>query len=186
LWIAPKKEVPENLQALAIPLKYAKALDVVQRMQLTGSGAAKSGHHWLSARGTVMAEPRTNQLFFLDTPVYLKQMQEVIKRLDVPMRQVMIEARIVEAEEQFGKSLGVRLGGAFAAPFTAPYAANAKPVNMAISAKRLGSTGGVSAWLRFEFASRLSRSNHLSAAQFCHFAVQRSSQSIFKPRNFCT
>lgn len=143
LWITPKKEVPENLQALAIPLKYAKALDVVQRLQLTGNGAAKSGHHWLSARGTVMAEPRTNQLFFLDTPVYLKQMQELIKRLDVPIRQVMIEARIVEAEEQFGKSLGVRLGGAFAAPFTAPFAANAKPVNMAISGQALGSTGGV-------------------------------------------
>ena len=139
LWIAPKKEVPENLQALAIPLKYAKALDVVQRLQLAGGGAANSGHHWLSARGTVMAEPRTNQLFFLDTPVYLKQIQEVIKRLDVPVRQVMIEARIVEAEEQFGKSLGVRLGGAFAAPF----AANAKPVNLAISGQALGSTGGV-------------------------------------------
>jgi len=110
---------------------------------LAGGGAASSGHHWLSARGTVMAEPRTNQLFFLDTPVHLKQMQEVIKRLDVPVRQVMIEARIVEAEEQFGKSLGVRLGGAFAAPFTAPYAANAKPVNLAISAQALGSTGGV-------------------------------------------
>jgi len=139
LWIAPKKEVPENLQALAIPLKYAKALDVVQRLQLAGGGAANSGHHWLSARGTVMAEPRTNQLFFLDTPVYLKKIQEVIKRLDVPVRQVMIEARIVEAEEQFGKSLGVRLGGAFAAPF----AANAKPVNLAISGQALGSTGGV-------------------------------------------
>jgi type IV pilus assembly protein PilQ len=139
LWIAPKKEVPENLQALAIPLKYAKALDVVQRLQMAGGGAANSGHHWLSARGTVMAEPRTNQLFFLDTPVYLKQIQEVIKRLDVPVRQVMIEARIVEAEEQFGKSLGVRLGGAFAAPF----AANAKPVNLAISGQALGSTGGV-------------------------------------------
>jgi type IV pilus assembly protein PilQ len=139
LWIAPKKELLENLQALAIPLKYAKALDVVQRLQLAGGGAANSGHHWLSARGTVMAEPRTNQLFFLDTPVYLKQIQEVIKRLDVPVRQVMIEARIVEAEEQFGKSLGVRLGGAFAAPF----AANAKPVNLAISGQALGSTGGV-------------------------------------------
>jgi type IV pilus assembly protein PilQ len=143
LWIAPKKQVPENLQALAIPLKYAKALDVVQRLQLAGSGTANSGHHWLSARGTVMAEPRTNQLFFLDTQVYLKQLQEVIKRLDVPVRQVMIEARIVEAEEQFGKSLGVRLGGAFAAPFTAPFAANAKPVNLAISGQALGSTGGV-------------------------------------------
>jgi type IV pilus assembly protein PilQ len=118
-------------------------LEVVQRLQLTGNGAANSGRHWLSARGTVMAEPRTNQLFFLDTPVYLKQIHEVIRRLDVPIRQVMIEARIVEAEEQFGKSLGVRLGGAFAAPFTAPFAANAKPVNMAVSGQALGSSGGV-------------------------------------------
>ena len=143
LWIAPKKEVPENLQALAIPLKYAKALDVVQRLQSVGGGAASSAQHWLSSRGTVMAEPRTNQLFFLDTPVYLKQIQEVIQRLDVPIRQVMIEARIVEAEEQFGKSLGVRLGGAFAAPFTAPLSANAKPVNLAVGGQALENLGGI-------------------------------------------
>ena len=143
MWIAPQKEVPENLQALAIPLKYAKALDVVQRLQSAGGGGAGSAQHWLSSRGTVMAEPRTNQLFFLDTPVHLKQIQEVIKRLDVPIRQVMIEARIVEAEEQFGKSLGVRLGGAFAAPFTAPFSANAKPVNLAVGGQTLGNSGGI-------------------------------------------
>ena len=142
LWIGPKTEVPENLKALVIPLKYAKAIDVTQRLQLASGGTSATGHKWLSARGSVMADPRTNQLFFLDTPAYLKQIQEVIQRLDIPVRQVMIEAKIVEAEEQFGKSLGVRLGGAFAAPFTAPFSANAKPVNAAISGQVQGSVGG--------------------------------------------
>ncbi len=142
LWITAKSESSESLQALAIPLKYAKALDVAQRLQVS-AGAGNSGHRWLSARGTVMAEPRTNQLFFLDTPAYLKQLQEVVKWLDIPVRQVMIEARIVEAEEQFGKSLGVRLGGAFAASFVPPMAANGKPVNVAIGGQGLATAGGI-------------------------------------------
>ncbi|MEO0030194.1 MAG: Type pilus biosis and competence protein PilQ precursor, partial [Pseudomonadota bacterium] len=83
LWITAKSETSESLQALAIPLKYAKALDVAQRLQASSSaGAGNAGHRWLSARGTVMAEPRTNQLFFLDTPAYLKQIQDVVKWLD--------------------------------------------------------------------------------------------------------
>jgi type IV pilus assembly protein PilQ len=137
LWITPRPAISENLQALAVQLKYAKALDVAQRLQAGGAaGGGSSGQRWLSARGTVMAEPRTNQLFFLDTPTYLKQLQEVIKWLDIPVRQVMIEARIVEAEEQFGKSLGVRLGSAFASPF-------AKPLQVALAGQGLASTGGV-------------------------------------------
>lgn len=102
-----------------------------------------------------MADPRTNQLFFLDTPAYLKQLQEVIQRLDIPVRQVMIEAKIVEAESQFGQSLGVRLGGAFAAPFAAPFSANAKPVNAAISGQVQGGVGGVqpSYWLNLPAGS---------------------------------
>jgi type IV pilus assembly protein PilQ len=143
LWIGPKTEIPENLKTLVIPLKYAKALDVTQRLQLSSGGTSAAGQKWLSARGSVMADPRTNQLFFLDTPAYLKQLQEVIHRLDIPVRQVMIEAKIVEAEAQFGQSLGVRLGGAFAAPFAAPFSANAKPVNAAISGQVEGGVGGV-------------------------------------------
>ena len=143
LWIGPKTEAPEQLKTLVIPLKYAKALDVTQRLQVSSGGAAAGAHKWLSARGSVMADPRTNQLFFLDTPAYLKQLQEVIQRLDIPVRQVMIEAKIVEAESQFGQSLGVRLGGAFAAPFAAPFSANAKPVNVAISGQVQGGVGGV-------------------------------------------
>ena len=145
LWVSSQAVTAENLQTLAVPLKYAKALDVAQRLQVASAGAAAGAvsHRWLSARGTVMAEPRTNQLFFLDTPAYLKQLQLVIQLLDVPVRQVMIEAKIVEAEEQFGKSLGTRLGGAYAASFAAPFAANAKPVNVAIGAQGLSTTGGV-------------------------------------------
>jgi type IV pilus assembly protein PilQ len=59
----------------------------------------------------VIAESRTNQLFVSDIPSRLAQVSELIQKLDIPVRQVLIEARIVEASDTFGKSLGVRLGG---------------------------------------------------------------------------
>jgi type IV pilus assembly protein PilQ len=59
----------------------------------------------------VIAEPRTNQLFVTDIPARLEQVQQLISKLDIPVRQVLIEARIVEASDTFGRSLGVRLGG---------------------------------------------------------------------------
>lgn len=147
LWISARSDASEGLQALAISLKYAKAADIAQRLQSASAGVV--GQRWLSARGTVMAEPRTNQLFFLDTPTALKQIKDVIQWLDIPVRQVMIEAQIVEAEEQFGKSLGVRLGGAFASNFAAPFAATAKPVQMALGGQGLAGGGGIqpSYWL---------------------------------------
>ena len=157
LWISSPTFTAENLQTLAIPLKYAKALDIAQRLQVASAGASSGAsggpasgsspsavsHRWMSAKGTVMAEPRTNQLFFLDTPAYLKQLQMVIQQLDVPVRQVLIEAKIVEAEEQFGKSLGARLGGAYAASFAAPFSSSARPVNVAVGAQGLPAAGGI-------------------------------------------
>lgn len=147
LWISSPAVTAENLQTLAVPLKYAKALDIAQRLQAASAGGAAAAgavsHRWMSAKGTVMAEPRTNQLFFLDTPAYLKQLQAVIQQLDVPVRQVLIEAKIVEAEEQFGKSLGTRLGGAYAASFVPPFSASGRPVNVALGAQGLPTTGGV-------------------------------------------
>lgn len=59
----------------------------------------------------MIAEPRTNQLFVTDIPSKLEQIQAFIAKLDVPVRQVLIEARIVEADDRFGRSIGVRLGG---------------------------------------------------------------------------
>ena len=142
LWITSRNVSAENLQTVAVALKYAKAADVAQRLQAASAGSA-GAPRWMSPRGLVMAEPRTNQLFLLDTPVFLKQLLDVIQRLDVPVRQVMIEAKIVEAEEQFGKSLGVRLGGAFASTFAAPFSSQSGPVNWGLGAQGLATSAGV-------------------------------------------
>ena len=97
----------EPLRTQAFQLNYAKATKI--RDQLSGSSSNAS--RMLSGRGSVIAEERTNQLFITDVPSRLVQIEEMIAKLDVPVRQVLIEARIVEASDSFGKSLGVRLGG---------------------------------------------------------------------------
>ncbi|MGO4393116.1 type IV pilus secretin PilQ [Variovorax sp. M-6] len=130
LWIAPKDEINakekmefeaqaaiQNLEPLrtqSFQLNYTKALQIAAG--LTGTGASSGGGSGtatriLSPRGSVIAEARTNQLFVSDIPSRLVQVAELIQKLDIPVRQVLIEARIVEAADTFGKSLGVRLGG---------------------------------------------------------------------------
>lgn len=128
LLIAPKDELAakdkqdhesrnaiQSLEALRtqdFKLNYAKATDIAAGLLgSSGAGATKI----LSARGSVISESRTNQLFVTDIPAKLEQVQALIAKLDIPVRQVLIEARIVEASDSFGKSLGVRLGGR---PFT--------------------------------------------------------------------
>ncbi len=64
----------------------------------------------LSKRGTVAIDVRTNTAFVQDTPKYLEQVQSIIIKTDVPVKQVMIESRLVIADEKFGKALGVRFG----------------------------------------------------------------------------
>jgi len=59
----------------------------------------------------VIAEVRTNQLFVTDIASKLEQVQALIAKVDIPVRQVLIEARIVEADDTFGRALGVKLGG---------------------------------------------------------------------------
>jgi type IV pilus assembly protein PilQ len=132
LWIAPKDEINakekldlesrnaiqvlEPLRTQSFQLNYAKAQDIA--LQLTGTGAAgvsagpgSGSSRILSPRGSAMPEPRTNQLFVTDITSRLEAVQDLIAKLDIPVRQVLIEARIVEASDTFGKSLGVRLGG---------------------------------------------------------------------------
>jgi len=69
------------------------------------------GSRILSTRGSAMAEPRTNQLFVTDIAERIDQVVQMIAKIDIPLRQVMIEARIVQASDTFGQTLGVRLGG---------------------------------------------------------------------------
>jgi len=64
----------------------------------------------LSKRGSAVVDARTNTLFVQDTPSRLEDVRKLIAKIDVPVRQVMIEARIVEANDVFSKNLGVRLG----------------------------------------------------------------------------
>jgi len=131
LWIAPKDEINakeklefesqvaiQNLEPLrtqSFQLNYTKAVQIQQ--QINGGGSGGSGgsgaasSRILSPRGSVIAEARTNQLFVSDIPSRLAQITELILKLDIPVRQVLIEARIVEASDTFGKSLGVKLGG---------------------------------------------------------------------------
>ena len=76
-----------------------------------GLSSMGGGSRILSTRGSAMAEPRTNQLFVTDIAERLEQVAQMIAKIDIPLRQVMIEARIVQASDTFGQTLGVRLGG---------------------------------------------------------------------------
>ncbi len=139
LWIAPKDELSAKEQAelearkkvaeleptrtQSFQLNYARAEDVARNLsgqsQAGGAGAALAlpggtaapTSRILSARGSVLAETRTNQIFVTDIPSKLEEVQNLISKIDVPVRQVLIEARIVEADDTFGRALGVKLGG---------------------------------------------------------------------------
>lgn len=125
IWIAPKDEIIakekleleskaavlnlEPVRTQSFQMNYAKAEDIAK--QLTGAGGGeKSSGRALSPRGSATADPRTNQLFVTDVSARLEQVQQLLQKLDVAVRQVMIEVRIVEANDTFGKSLGVKFG----------------------------------------------------------------------------
>ena len=128
IWIAPKDELAikeqaeleagkkktelEPLRTQGYQLNYTKAEEVAKALVGQGSGGGGQGSRMLSARGSVISEQRTNQLFVTDIPTKLEEIQSLIAKIDIPVRQVLIEARIVEANDTFGKSLGVKLGGA--------------------------------------------------------------------------
>jgi len=106
----------EPLQTQSFQLNYAKAATIANQLRsATGGGGGSSGQTGssglLSSRGSVIAEPRTNQIFVSDVPSRLEQIADMIKKLDVPVRQVLIEARIVESSDDWGRALGVKLGG---------------------------------------------------------------------------
>jgi len=128
LWVAPKDELAakekldleaqaaiaqlEPVRTQAFQLNYTKSEEVAKG--LTGGNTVGGGapSRILSGRGSVIFETRTNQLFVTDIGSKLEEVQSLIQRIDIPVRQVLIEARIVEADDRFGRSLGVKLGGA--------------------------------------------------------------------------
>lgn len=140
IWIAPitelakmdedeAKAIQQNiklapLQTEYVVLNYAKASDIQKLIKEAGNGnvagsnatngttgsADGSAGSLLSGRGTVTVDARTNTLIVTDTQAKLSEVRKMLERLDVPVSQIMVEARIVRASTEFSNELGVSWG----------------------------------------------------------------------------
>ncbi|MDY7539246.1 type IV pilus secretin PilQ family protein [Undibacterium sp. RTI2.1] len=122
MWIAPKDELLtkekleleqkaqiaelEPLKTESFQLNYQKA----EAFKLVFGVDGSSTNRLLSKRGSAVIEPRTNQLFVTDTASKIEEVRKLIQKTDIASRQVLIEARIVEADDTFSKNLGAKLG----------------------------------------------------------------------------
>jgi type IV pilus assembly protein PilQ len=93
----------EPLRTVTFQLNYQKA-EALQKL-LTDQKSTI-----LSKRGTVVVDQRTNKIFVQDISVRLDDLARLIAQVDIPVRQVLIEARIVEADDRFSRNLGAKLG----------------------------------------------------------------------------
>ncbi|MCU0835650.1 MAG: type IV pilus secretin PilQ, partial [Chromatiaceae bacterium] len=98
-----KVEELAPLRSEYIQINYAKAAELATLLKSTDN-------RLLSPRGNVTVDPRTNTLLVQDTSANLEDIRRLITRLDVPVRQVMIESRVVIANDDFARDLGVRFG----------------------------------------------------------------------------
>ena len=119
VWIAPRDELAtkeklaleaqqqiadlEPMRTETFQLNYQKADDFKKIL-------SDATQKILSKRGSAVIDPRTNMLFIQDIPSKLDEVRQLLKVTDIPSRQVLIEARIVEASDTFSRNLGARLG----------------------------------------------------------------------------
>ena len=119
IYVAPSEEIAareklelesqQQVQELAplrsefIQVNYARASDIATLLKSTDNTL-------LSERGNVTVDERTNNLLVQDTALKLNEIRRLVQRLDIPVKQVLIESRIVVANDDFSKSLGVRFG----------------------------------------------------------------------------
>src|SRR6266508_494143 len=119
IWIAPRDELAtreklalesaqqisdlEQTRTESFQMNYQKAADVQKLL-------SDPTQRILSKRGSAVVDARTNTLFVQDTPSRLEEVRKLVARIDIAVRQVMIEARIVEADDSFSRNLGVRFG----------------------------------------------------------------------------
>lgn len=124
LWIAPKDELLtkekleleqkaqiaelEPLRTETFQLNYQKAESFKQVFGLDTGGEGKRSI--LSKRGSAVIDPRTNQLFVTDIASKLDEVRQLVLKTDIASKQVLIEARIVEADDKFSRNLGAKLG----------------------------------------------------------------------------
>lgn len=106
-----QKQISElaPLRTEFIQISYASAMEL---FELFSNASSESGDQsMLSPRGSVIVDERTNSIILTDTADRLNEFRRVIAQLDVPVRQVLIEARIVTANANFSEQLGIRWGG---------------------------------------------------------------------------
>lgn len=125
LMVAPANEIAERerqeiesnkqiaelapLRSEFLRIRYAKAADVVQLFE----AGSEEGGSLISDRGSVVVDERTNAIIVTDTAAKLAEIQALVERVDVPIRQVMIEARIVIANTNLDEELGIEWGGGY-------------------------------------------------------------------------
>ncbi|WP_292361239.1 MULTISPECIES: type IV pilus secretin PilQ [unclassified Methylophaga] len=102
----------EPLYSEIFEVNFAKASEMAEILTTTQgqSTAGSSAGGFLSERGSVVVDQRTNSLLLRDTASNLADVRKLIEKLDIPVRQVLIESRIVIANNDFAKELGVRFG----------------------------------------------------------------------------
>ena len=133
IWIAPQTEIASFEQARAearmraqeaqplvtdyIPISYGKASNIAKLLTQKslqsnsgGAGASQSTRGFLSPRGSVTFDERTNTLIVSDIPQKIREIRALVKVLDRPVKQVLIESRIVIATDNFTRELGARFG----------------------------------------------------------------------------
>jgi type IV pilus assembly protein PilQ len=133
IWIAPQQEIATREQAIAeakqklqdvkqtitvyIPISYGKAKDIAALLSAKQAGAQSGGGQgsgasggFLSPRGRVTADDRTNTLLVVDTPERVEEIRTLISKLDKPVQQVLIESRVVVATDNFARELGAKFG----------------------------------------------------------------------------
>lgn len=125
------QEAVEPIDSVVIRLKYAQAGTVQSMIQQPGSAATAASSSGLagnangsttvtktttdtsgsllSSRGSILVDSRTNTLIVNDTPSRIRDIKSLIEKIDIPVKQVLIEARIVEASSSFERDLGTRL-----------------------------------------------------------------------------
>ncbi len=125
LMVAPAAEIAERerqeieanrqiaelapLQSEFIRIRYANAGEVVGLF----SAGSEDGGTLISERGSVIVDSRTNSIILTETADKLAEIRALIEQVDIPIRQVMIEARIVIAQSDFDRELGIQWGGGF-------------------------------------------------------------------------
>ena len=125
LMVAPAQEIAERerqeieankqlaelapLQSEFIRIRYAKAIDVVELFE----AGSEEGGSLISERGSVVVDERTNSIVVTDTAAKLSEIRDLIEKVDIPIRQVLIEARIVKARTGIDEQLGIRWGGGY-------------------------------------------------------------------------